>query len=173
MGDWFDQLRKELQNIAHDLASYVEMHEGRPQFLAKLSPPDTHPGHRLMGQVSALQSELEFQAFGQLKFFTAGTCRERSGHSSIWRGNGEYPRAWRLLWTTSLDSSCRGNSSIRSGPRCPNIPGRLPSPRRRESLVDHRGLDHEKTEWWWIACQEVHDLHSYLHSFTSVKYNIN
>ena len=25
-----------------------------------------------MGQVSALQNELEFQAFGQLKFFTAG-----------------------------------------------------------------------------------------------------
>ena len=79
VGDWFDQLRKELQNIAHDLGSYVEMHDGRPQFLAKLSPPDTPPGHRLMGQVSALQNELEFQAFGQLKFFTAGTCRERSG----------------------------------------------------------------------------------------------
>jgi len=72
VGDWFDQLRKELQNIAHDLGSYVEKHEGRPQFLAKLSPPDTPPGHRLMGQVSALQNELEFQAFGQLKFFTAG-----------------------------------------------------------------------------------------------------
>ena len=72
VGDWFDQLRKELQNIAHDLGSYVEMHEGRPQFLAKLSPPNTQPGHRLMGQLSALQNELEFLVFGQLKFFTVG-----------------------------------------------------------------------------------------------------
>src|SRR5258708_1392135 len=53
VGDWFDQLRKELQNIAHDLGSYVAPHEGRPRFLAKLSPPNTPPGHRLMGQVSA------------------------------------------------------------------------------------------------------------------------
>jgi len=76
VGDWFDQLRKELQNIAHDLGSYVEPHEGRPRFLAKLSPPNTPPGHRLMGQLSALQNDLEFLVFGQLKFFTVGLAED-------------------------------------------------------------------------------------------------
>jgi Putative abortive phage resistance protein AbiGi, antitoxin len=72
VGDWFDQLRTELQIIHYDLAQYVEANEGRPQFVFKLSPPNTQPGHRLLGQVSALQTDLEFSVFGQLKFFTVG-----------------------------------------------------------------------------------------------------
>ncbi len=71
-GDWFDQLRRELQKFSQDLGCYVEANEGRPQFVSKLSPPNTPPGHRLMGQISGLQSDLEFLVFGQLKFFTVG-----------------------------------------------------------------------------------------------------
>src|SRR6266699_2897968 len=55
---------------------YVARHEGRPRFLAKLSPPNTPPGHRLMGQLSALQNDLEFLVFGQLKFFTVGLAED-------------------------------------------------------------------------------------------------
>jgi hypothetical protein len=76
VGDWFDQLRKEIQNFAHDLGSYTALHDGSPRFLSKLSPPGTPLGHRLMGQFSALQSDLEFLVFGQLKFFTVGLARD-------------------------------------------------------------------------------------------------
>ncbi len=75
-GEWFDQLRRELQNFAHDLGSYVEAQEGRPEFVSKLSQPHTPPGHRLMGQVSALQNDLEFLVFGQLKFFAVGLAED-------------------------------------------------------------------------------------------------
>ena len=72
VGEWFDQFQREVQGFTHDLGSYVEAHDGRPTFVVKRSPPDTPPGHRLMGQMSAIQSDLEFLVFGQLKFFTVG-----------------------------------------------------------------------------------------------------
>jgi Putative abortive phage resistance protein AbiGi, antitoxin len=72
VGDWFDRLRKEIQNFANELGTYAASHDGPPQFLSKLSSPDTPHGHRLMGQFSALQNDLEFLVFGQLKFFTVG-----------------------------------------------------------------------------------------------------
>jgi hypothetical protein len=58
--------------ISRDLGTYVSVHDGHPRFISKLSPPDTPPGHRLMGQFSALANDLEFLVFGQLKFFTVG-----------------------------------------------------------------------------------------------------
>jgi len=76
VGDWFDQVRRELQSIVYDLGQYVEAHEGRPQFISKFSPPNTPPGHRLMAQVSILQSDLEFLVFGQLKFFNVGIAED-------------------------------------------------------------------------------------------------
>jgi hypothetical protein len=76
VGDWFDQLRKEIQTFAHDLGSYVASHDGSPRFLFKRSPPDTPQGHRLMGQFSALQNDLEYLVFGQLKFFTIGLAAD-------------------------------------------------------------------------------------------------
>jgi hypothetical protein len=76
VGGWFDELRKELQNFAHDLSAYVEAREGRPQFLFKLSPPDTPPGHRLLGRFSTLHNDLEFLVFGHLKFFAVGLAED-------------------------------------------------------------------------------------------------
>jgi hypothetical protein len=72
VGGWFDQRRTELQQIDYDLQQFVEGIEGRPKFRSKLSPPNTPTGHRILGQVSALRSDLEFLVFGQLKFFTVG-----------------------------------------------------------------------------------------------------
>jgi len=72
VGEWFDQLRNEIQTFACDLGSYATLHEGTPRFLSKLSPPDTPQGHRLMGQFSAIQSDIEYLVFGQLKFFNVG-----------------------------------------------------------------------------------------------------
>jgi hypothetical protein len=98
VGEWFDQLRKELQNIAHDLGSYVEVHEGRPQFPAKLSPANTPPGHRLIGQLSAMQNDLEFLVFGQLSSSPSVLLRTIRT-ISIWNGNGASPRDWRSAGT--------------------------------------------------------------------------
>jgi hypothetical protein len=72
VGEWFDQLRKEIQTFAYNLGSYASSREGSPRFLSKLSPPDTPQGHRLMGQFSAIQSDIEYLVFGQLKFFNVG-----------------------------------------------------------------------------------------------------
>ena len=76
VGDWFDQLRRELQSFADELDSYVEAREGSPQFLTKLSQPGTTAGHRLMGQFSALHSDVEYLMFGQLKFFLVGLTQD-------------------------------------------------------------------------------------------------
>ncbi len=75
-GEWLDQLRKEIQSFGHDLGKYVASHDGHPRFLYKLSPPDTPQGHRLMGQFSALENDLEFRVFGQLKFFSVGLAAD-------------------------------------------------------------------------------------------------
>jgi hypothetical protein len=89
VGDWFDQLRKEIQDFANDLGSYAASHDGPPRFLFKHSPPDTPHGHRLMGQFSALQNDIEFLVFGQLKFFTVGLDEDDSD-------NFYMEREWRV-----------------------------------------------------------------------------
>jgi len=123
VGGWFDQLRKEVQSFAHDLGSYVASHEGTPRFLFKLSPPDTPRGHRLVGQFSALQNDLEFLVFGQLKFFTVGLPK-LIPTIFAWNANGGFPRVFPSVSVISPGSSCRGNSPISCAMTSKTIPDR-------------------------------------------------
>ena len=76
VGARLDKLRTELQDFVNDLGTYVEQHEGPPPFLTKLSPPGTPPGHKLMGQMAAIQNELEFRVFGQIKCFKSSLAED-------------------------------------------------------------------------------------------------
>ena len=58
--------------MRNDLEEYVTRIDGAPRFPAKLSPPGTPAGHRLLGRFSALQSDLDELVFGRIKFFTSG-----------------------------------------------------------------------------------------------------
>jgi hypothetical protein len=89
VGERFDELRAELGRVRADLEEYVTGIDGAPTYLSKRSPPGTPEGHRVLGRLSALQSEFEVLVFARIKFFTEGLPEDH-------RENYYMEREWRL-----------------------------------------------------------------------------